>query len=126
MAMLKKLMVPKSSPNLLYALVRNEGGPKTGDKPGLHIFDISEVTRITEIRIFLIASPIGMDISPDEKTLFLYSAYFQGHDPKAWYGIIVLDVNNAKALREIGRIAADILRARLSVDGKYLFISDES
>ncbi|AFM23745.1 ankyrin repeat domain-containing protein [Desulfomonile tiedjei] len=120
----KKLIIPKSSPNFLYALVRNDGGPKPTDKTGLYIFDISDVTKIGQITFFPVTSPIGMDMSPDEKTLFLYSTYFQGQDPKGWYGVIALDINNPKALREVGRVELDILKARLSADGKYLFVSE--
>jgi ankyrin repeat protein len=37
---------------------------------------------------------------------------------------MVLDINNPKALREIGRVKVDILTIRLSRDGKYLFITE--
>jgi hypothetical protein len=99
-----KLIVPKNSPNLLYALARSDGPLKPTDKTGLHIFDISDVTKITEITCLPVAAPGWMEISLDEKTLFLYGAE----------GIMVLDINNPKALREIGRVKVDILTIRLS------------
>ncbi len=122
-----KLIVPKSAPNLLYAAVANSGRPKkTTDNTGLYVFDISDVTRIVQIAHFPITSPMGMDISLDEKTLLLYSSYHQGDEPNSWYGIVVLDVNNPKALREIGRVELDIKKARLSADEKYLFVTEKA
>lgn len=118
----KKLVVLKRTPNLLYALVQNDGPPKVSDRTGLYIFDISNPAIPKLLTIIPITSPIGLDITRGESWLFVYSAWYQGHDPKGWYGVSALDISNPMGPHEIGKTELDITYARTSADDKRLFV----
>ncbi|MBU1055134.1 MAG: hypothetical protein KKC46_15125 [Proteobacteria bacterium] len=45
----KKLIIPKKTPNFLFALVQYDAKPKPTDKAGLYIFDISDIAKIKQI-----------------------------------------------------------------------------
>ncbi|OQW97230.1 MAG: hypothetical protein BWK74_06720 [Desulfobacteraceae bacterium A6] len=115
-----KLIIPQKTPNFLYALVRTDGKRKPSDKTGLYIFDVSDPAKVKQISYLPVVSPIGIDISPNGQTLFLY-AY---HEPEGLYGLLVLDVSDPHAIRQAGRLNIDILQARLSVDGSLLFVQE--
>ncbi len=115
-----KLIIPRNTPNFLYALVGTDGKRKPSDKTGLYIFDVSDPAKVKQISYLPVVSPIGIDISPDGQTLFLY-AY---HEPEGLYGLLVLDVSDPHAIRQAGRLDIDILQARLSVNGALLFVQE--
>lgn len=117
-------MILKRAPNLLYTLVQNEGPPKASDRTGLYVFDIADATNPKQLVFFPITSPIGLEINRGETKIFVYSAYYQGHDPNGWYGVVTVDISNPTVLREVAKTELDILMARLSVDDKYLFVRE--
>lgn len=120
----EKLFIPRDSPNILYAMVASYGRFKPMEKTGLYILDISDVRNLKQIKYFPITSPVGMDISPDERTAFVYSASFEEHDPKGWHGVISFDIAKPATARETGRAEIGMYHARLSADGKYLFVAE--
>lgn len=117
----KKLVIPKQTPNFLFALVGYDGNAKPSDKAGLYIFDVSETANIKQISYLPVVSPIGIELSPDGQTLFLYA----GQEPEGLSGVSMLDISTPDAIRQVGGLDIDILNAQLSVDGSLLFVKEK-
>lgn len=121
-----KLVIPKQTPNILFALVWPNwygGKPKPSDKPGLYTFDVSAPAKIKQISYLPVVSPIGMELSPDGQTLFVY-AYKERHNPEDWNGVLALDISDPHAIRQVWRLDIEMHKARLSVDGALLFVDE--
>lgn len=121
-----KLVIPRSTPCLLYALVRSDGKPKQDRSYGVQVFDISDSTNPKPLAFLPVVSPVGFDITSDGRTLVLYSAYYDGFDVNAWYGVRVFDISQPGFFKEKGTFEIDILSARLSVDEKYVYVRERN
>lgn len=116
-----KLAIPKSKPNLLFALVQKDKDPeKTG---GLYIFDVSNGNNPKQISHYYVNSASDFVISPDGNTMFLQSRHFINSLANDWYGVAQLDISNPENIRETGKITGEISNINLSIDGRYLFTS---
>ena len=121
-----QLVSSPAHPNYLFALVQTGGPPKALDQAGLYVFDTSGAGIPRQLAYLPVTNPREMDLSPTGNTLVVYSAFinYKGADPKAWHGLLVLDVSDPLAIREVGRTAIDILNARLAVDGTHVFVAE--
>jgi tetratricopeptide (TPR) repeat protein len=120
--MVKGLALAKEGSQALFVLVSSNGKPKPTDKQGIHVFDVRDAGAPQPIGYVPVLSPIGMDLAPDRKTLFVYSRFFHGYDPKPFYGISVFDSTDPANLRLVSRKQADVFQVRLAEDGKYLLV----
>src|SRR5688572_22792098 len=57
-----KLVLPKTMPNVLFALVQNDGPPKSSNKVGLYVFDTSDAINPKQISYLSVTSPVGMEL----------------------------------------------------------------
>ena len=103
-------------------MVGVDGKPKPSDKSGIYIFDLANAVVPKQIGFLPVTSPIGMDLANNGDRLYVYSAYYQGYDPKDWYGVSTIDIADPKSVHEIAKLELDILHARLSFDSMYLFV----
>lgn len=117
------MFIPKRAPDVLYALVEHDGSPKATDRVGLYVFDISGAASPAPLAYLPISSPRGIDLSPDENTLYIYSRHGYGYDPADWYGIRQFDLSDPRKPREHRKYAIQLSDARLSKDGRHLFVS---
>ena len=116
-----KLAIPKSKPNLLFALVEKDKDPEKNG--GLYIFDISSGNSPKLLSHYYLNSSNDFVISPDGNTVLLQNRHFINSSATEWYGVVQLDISNPGNILENGKIAGEIFCISLSADGKYLYTS---
>lgn len=110
----KRLIIPPNNRKILFAMVAADGQAKPSDKLGIYVFDLADAKELKQLAYLPVARPTGMDITPDGKNLLIYS----------FDGILKLDVYDPKTIQQRARLDRNIAFARLSNDGRNLYVRE--
>ena len=119
--LVRDLAVTQSRPNLIFAAVLPP--PKSEEKGGLYIFEISSGGELREVSSYPIESPTALAITPDGKTLFVQNTLLPGSaDQIKYFGIIALDITVPERPTLLGTLEVKASTMHLSWDGQLLFV----
>ena len=117
----RDLAVTQSRPNVIFAAVLPP--PKSEEKGGIYIFEISSGGELQELSSYPVESPTAIAITPDGKTLFVQNTFFPGSADQIKYGgIIAVDVSSPEHPTLLTILEVKSSRMHLSWDGQLLFV----
>jgi tetratricopeptide (TPR) repeat protein len=109
---------------VLYAIVSPDGQPKSTDRYGLYIFNISDPLHPREINYYKLTNPRQLALA-GEYVFALNDCFYQNGE-KSDCGILILKVSDLEEVARVGRIPADTFKMHLSQPGGLLFFEERT
>ncbi|QSA99482.1 ankyrin repeat domain-containing protein [Methylomonas sp. EFPC1] len=123
---INKLTIAPLRPDVLLASVTPWDKLVPDDVHGVYLFSLADPDKPKVISHFPAIKADDFAVSPDGKTVYLISLWYDGAPADKKYGLFIVDISNAQQPKLIERIDGSFMTLHLSRDGEYLFLQERN
>ncbi|MGZ5028689.1 MAG: ankyrin repeat domain-containing protein [Methylobacter sp.] len=121
---INKLNIAPLRPDILLASVIPWDKLVSDNVHGLYLFSLANPDQPKVISHFPAIYTNDFAVSPDGKTVYLISLWYDGAPADKKYGLFIVDISNPEQPKLIDRIDGSFMTLHLSRDGQYLYLQE--
>lgn len=121
---INKLNIAPLRPDILLASVIPWDKLVSDDVHGLYLFSLANPDQPKVISHFPAIYANDFAVSPDGKTVYLISLWYDGAPADKKYGLFIVDISNPEQPKLIERIDGSFMTLHLSRDSQYLYLQE--